>query len=131
MGVIYTRKIDRRNTENIAYSPPPGYQGNAFRGSTKVHEPTETVENWRSDSSENKVEVDAETKLDEYDKDYETYNITSKYNTELSDQSRNNDHVKALGQLISLLREKIGIEELILLILCLLIHYSLVAYKII
>lgn len=106
---MYTRNFGKQK-----YTPPPGYDGTAFNGmvSTKHHVPTEMI---RSEETPHKILYEVP----------EEENIVQEIGQEKIEdavvkQVRPKQE-KQIGQLLEMLRGKLGVEEMIILLIILLI----------
>ena len=106
---MYTRNFGKQN-----YMPPPGYDGTAFNGkiSTKHHAPTEII---RSEAAVPEIPYDI---TDEVNCVQE---ILSEKCEEAGVKPLHQREEKQIGQLLEMLRGKLGAEEMIILLIILLI----------
>ena len=106
---MYTRNFGKQN-----YMPPPGYDGTAFNGmiSTKHHAPTEMI---RSEATTTEVPYNIP------DEGNRVQEIVPEKCEEASVKPSHKREEKQIGQLMEMLRGKLGTEEMIILLIILLI----------
>ena len=106
---MYTRNFGKQK-----YTPPPGYDGTAFNDmvTTKHHVPTEMI---RSEETSHKIlyEVPEEENI--------VQEIGHEKNEEAAIKPVPKKEEKQIGQLLEMLRGKLGAEEMIILLIILLI----------